>query len=750
MARKKSKRAAKKSTLGRRRVKKLQTDTKRRIAYVGLIILGLLFVLAPLDLAGPVGKTLHSLNYQTFGVGFFVVPLVLFLIPTWGYLRSKLEPHISETVAAIVSFLTLLGFVGVLFPTSSHAGLVGGGISSLFVNLFDSFLAGVILMGLTIIGLLFVFDARVAIGNLRNRFSKKDDLEEEDGLDISDGTGADQEEPEEEEVQEEPKAKKAFAINGLAKKKAPEAKEEEIVVEDQTVSHKPYTPPPLSLLNKSKGKPAVGDIKASANIIQRTLQNFRIDVEIDEVSVGPTVTRFAVKPAEGVKLSRIVGLQNELALALAAHPIRVEAPIPGKSLVGIEIPNKSKTMLGLGSIFAESEFQKSTKPLFVTLGKGVSGKTYANSVAKMPHLLIAGATGAGKSVTVHTILTALLYKNSPEQLRLIMVDPKRVELTLYNGIPHLLTPVIKDPKKAILALKWAAKEMDRRYNIMESERVRDISSYHKNIVDPAYANIDPGEEIEPGTLPEKMPYIVFVIDELADIMQMYPKELEAGIVRLAQMSRAVGIHLILSTQRPEVNVITGLIKANVPARIALRVASQIDSRTILDASGAERLLGAGDMLYQSGNMSKPARMQCPYISEEEVKKVVKFLKKEYEEELFDEIDLSEQKDSGSMFSASLDSDDEGDELYEDARELVMHAGKASTSYIQRKLRVGYARAARLMDILEENGVIGPANGSKPRQVLEQFPTEDPAQELMDENPEASDSESQDYDDEEAY
>lgn len=725
MAKKKTNQAPRKApTPDRRPVKQLDPDTKRKIAYVGLIIIGLLFVLGPLDLAGPVGKAVHGVNYRVFGSGFFIIPLILFLIPAWGYLKKRFEPHLSETIAAAVSFFFVLGFIGVLMPNSNQAGLLGNAIGSLFINLFDNLLAGAILLGVIVVSLLFVFDTRIALGKMRDRFSltKSEDEEDDDDfdLDISDGTGAEEDIQTEEEEEGEEKPKNKFAITGLNEKKKDD--NEEITVDSPVVIHGPYTPPPLSLLNKSKGKPAVGDIKASANIIQRTLQNFNIDVEIDEVSVGPTVTRFAVKPAEGVKLSRIVGLQNELALALAAHPIRVEAPIPGKSLVGIEIPNKSKTMLGLGSIFAEPEFQKANTPLFVSLGKGVSGITYNASIAKMPHLLIAGATGSGKSVTVHALLTALLYKNSPEQLRLIMVDPKRVELTLYNGVPHLLTPVIKDPKKAILALKWAAKEMDRRYNVLERERVRDISSYHSTIVEPAYANIKPNTEVEPGTLPEKMPFILFVIDELADIMQMYPKELEAGIVRLAQMSRAVGIHLVLSTQRPEVNVITGLIKANVPGRIALRVASQIDSRTILDAGGAERLLGAGDMLYQSGNMSKPIRIQCPNITEPETKKIVSFLKKEYIEELYDEIDLSEQKDGGSMYSANISDDDgEGDELYEDARELVMHAGKASTSYIQRKLRVGYARAARLMDILEENGVIGEANGSKPREVIERFP-----------------------------
>ncbi|MFQ5662126.1 MAG: DNA translocase FtsK, partial [Candidatus Paceibacteria bacterium] len=484
-------------------------------------------------------------------------------------------------------------------------------------------------------------------------------------------------------------------------------------------------PPPLSILEKDRGKPGVGDIKANANIIKRTLQNFGVDVQVDEISIGPSVTRYALKPAEGVRLSKILGLQNNLELALAAHPVRIEAPIPGRSLVGVEVPNTAKTTVGLSTLLGSSEFQNSEKPLLVSLGKDITGKSYFGNLGKMPHVLIAGATGSGKSVTIHTFITSLLFRNSAEQLRFIMIDPKRVELTLYNNIPHLLTPVITDPKKAILALKWAAKEMDRRYGVLEENSVRDIESYHESI-----AGLEDEEEEEnDGEEVEAMPYIAIVIDELADIMQMYPRELESVVVRLAQMSRAVGIHLILSTQRPSVNVITGLIKANIPSRIALQVASQIDSRTILDGSGAEKLLGSGDMLYLSGEMSKPRRLQAAFISENEVKKVAKYLIKNYGDDVQNEIDLSangtRDTNNSAVFEAILDEneDEEEDELYEEAKETVIHAGKASTSYLQRKLRIGYARAARLIDILEEKGVIGPADGAKPREVLEKYDDE---------------------------
>jgi S-DNA-T family DNA segregation ATPase FtsK/SpoIIIE len=488
-----------------------------------------------------------------------------------------------------------------------------------------------------------------------------------------------------------------------------------------TASLQTFALPPLSLLEGDRGRPGVGDIKANANIIKRTLANFGIVVEMDEISIGPSVTRYALKPAEGVRLQKIITLQQNLELALAAHPVRIEAPIPGKSLVGIEVPNSTKSIVGLGAMLGSPDFQKSEKPLYVALGRGISGESYFSNLAKMPHLLVAGATGSGKSVMIHNLLTSLLYRNAPDNLRFIMVDPKRVELTLYNKIPHLLHPVITDAKKAILALRWAAKEMDRRYNILEAESVRDIDSYHKNVLAPALKKIADGS-MQPENSPEAMPYIVIVVDELADIMQSYPRELEAAIVRLAQMSRAVGIHLIISTQRPSVNVITGLIKANVPGRIAMQVASQIDSRTILDMGGAEKLLGAGDMLYLSADMSQPARVQSAYITEHELKKVVAHLIKAGEHIPPNEINLTPTNNEvggNGMFSASLEDggEDVDDAIFEEAREAVIKAGKASTSYLQRRLRIGYSRAARVMDLLEERGVIGPQDGAKPRDVL---------------------------------
>ena len=430
-----------------------------------------------------------------------------------------------------------------------------------------------------------------------------------------------------------------------------------------------------------------------------------------EISIGPSVTQYTLRPAQGIKLSRITALHNDLALALAAHPIRIEAPIPGKSLVGIEIPNRTSALVGLRNLIEADEFQKSPVPLFFPLGLNVAGRPVYADLGKMPHLLIAGSTGAGKSVCIHSLIVSLIYRNSPQDLRFLMIDPKRVELTLYNNIPHLLAPVIIDAKKAILALRWAAKEMERRYEVISSAGVRDIHSYHQE-------------------LKESMPYLVIVIDELADIMAAYPRELEASVVRLAQMSRAVGIHLVVSTQRPSVDVITGLIKANITSRIALQVASQIDSRTILDMAGAEKLLGNGDMLYLANDMGKPRRVQGTFISEQEVKRVAAYLIDEYEG--MPEPDLLIDSDNGVQAPVldenAMNDEFLDDELYEEARQVVIQAQKASASYLQRRLRIGYARAARLLDILEERGVIGPGEGAKPREVyIKPEPEEHPSE-----------------------
>jgi S-DNA-T family DNA segregation ATPase FtsK/SpoIIIE len=691
----------------------IREETLQAVVAVIFFVLGVFFILSALGLAGPVGKTLFPFFIKLFGYGYYILPVLFFALCV-SYFRSlKQNFATAQTIGSILFFLSALGLINIM--VTDGGGMVGGLVANPLISLFDVYATSIILVALVVISFLIVFDTTLNIDSLlglktifKKIFGKKELPNEIPPIIL----------PEVNTNIEEAQLEKPSAFKSMfAKKTETEPTEEEFVsFKRKSISLAPFTPPPLSLLEKDRGKPDVGDVKANANIIKRTLQNFGIIVEMDEVSIGPSVTRYALKPAEGVKLSRILGLQNNLELALAAHPVRIEAPIPGKSLVGIEIPNSTKTTVGLGTLLAEQEFQTSDKPLLVSLGKGISGKSHFGNIAKMPHLLIAGATGSGKSVTIHAMIASLLYRNPPDNLKLIMIDPKRVELTLYNGIPHLLTPVITEAKKTILALKWMAKEMDRRYDILESHSARDIDSYHKNILLPAIEKMKAGTYGKDKELPETMPYMVIVIDELADIMQAYPRELESAIIRLAQMSRAVGIHLILSTQRPSVNVITGLIKANIPTRVALQVASQIDSRTILDQAGAEKLLGAGDMLYQSGEMSKPVRLQSAFITENEVKKLVKYLRDNYESEIPQEIDFSQDKTKNPMFDSGV-GDDDDDELYEEARETVISAGKASTSYLQRKLGVGYARAARLIDMLEERGVVGVGSGSKPRDVL---------------------------------
>jgi S-DNA-T family DNA segregation ATPase FtsK/SpoIIIE len=698
----------------------LTIEARNSIFAIACFVVVLVFVLAPFGIAGPAGDVLYSAFNSLFGIGYYLVPVLALILGISLLKEERPELAITHSIGSLLFLASGLALVDAASIDVHYGGIIGQAVFWPFMRLFGIYAGIIFVGGLLIISILVLFNDKpdwAGMGaRIRMFFSKERALEQPADEEDEDEEIA-EEISEEIEDDEEESVPVSIPVISASVQDSGETKEDDFILEKKKplkpyVSHE-YTPPPLSLLATDKGKPGTGDIKANSNIIKRTLQNFGIEVEMDEITVGPSITRYALKPAQGVKLSRITGLSSDLALALSAKTIRIEAPIPGKSLVGIEIPNKEKSMVGLASLLADDKFTHAEKPLMVALGRNVSGTSIIANLAKMPHALIAGATGSGKSVTIHTIITSLLYKNGPDDLRFIFIDPKRVELTLYNKIPHLLTPVITDPKKAILALKWAAKEMDRRYNLLEQNTSRDIESYNKKR--------GKDEDQKEGGL-EKLPYIVIIIDELADIMQTYPRELESGIVRLAQMSRAVGIHLILSTQRPSVNVVTGLIKANIPARVALQVASQIDSRTILDTPGAEKLLGAGDMLYSSGEMSSPERLQSAFISEDEVKKVVKFLVDNYADEIQNELNLTGSNISAdkSIFEASImdEGDAPDDDMYEEARQIVIDTQKASTSFLQRKLGIGYARAARLIDMLEEHGIVSAGNGAKPREVLE--------------------------------
>ncbi len=721
---------------GKNPLASVPAQTFKSIAAVLLIIVGAVLTLAGFGAAGPAGSDAYILIGRLLGAGYFLVPLLFFMLGGAALREERPAFNPLKLISSALFLITGLGFIHIV---SGKGGLFGQAIAGPAVKYFDVYAAVIGLGGVLLISLLLLLEGRISTQPFVGAWALVSSLwrKKESGEPIVTGftDEDDVEAPVPESVSDEPAPARTPITAQKVDTGAAQAKAAALSLKSLLGT---YTPPPLSLLERDKGRPGVGDIKGNANIIKRTLQNFGIQVELDEISIGPSVTRYAIKPAEGVRLSKIVALQQNLALALAAKGgIRIEAPIPGKALVGIEVPNSAKVTVGLGTLLEAPEFQESPKPLMVALGRDIAGGSLFANIAKMPHGLIAGATGSGKSVAIHGLITSLLYRCGPSQLRFIFIDPKRVELTLYRNLPHLLTPVITDAKKAIMALRWAGKEMERRYNILEEKRVRDVESYHTTILAPQLEKIKKNGGPEEGeSVPEAMPYIVVVIDELADIMQSYPRELEAGIVRLAQMSRAVGIHLVLSTQRPSVNVITGLIKANVPTRMALQVASQIDSRTILDQGGAESLLGAGDMLYLSAEMNKPVRLQNAFISEGEVKKIVDFIVNNNEAEVPVEIVPAERGSdgvglggatSGGMSGGSFDDDEAVDEdMVEQARRVVVESGKASTSYLQRRLSIGYARAARIMDALEAKGIIGPANGAKPRDILDKSTGPTPA------------------------
>lgn len=683
-------------------------QTKKGIFAIGSFVAAALLLLSYVGKGGVAGVILFRFLDFLLGKGYFFAPIMLFLVG-FSFLFSHERKLIKETVIGGALFLIFsLGIFNILFG-AGNGGALGSTVSYPLLGLFDFWAGLLIAVGFWVVSLFLVFNIPLLWQRMRTDDDEEDAVEPVGAM------------PEVAAPADEAPSLLARASAMLTSR--PDANENVAPAEaspsalaaseDADVLAPPkqsvlrrvkYKRPPFDLLQGDKGTPSSGDIRANANIIKRTLENFGIMVEMGEVSIGPTVTQYTLRPAEGVKLSRIVGLNNDLSLALAAHPLRIEAPIPGKSLVGIEVPNRSISLVGLRSLIENKSFQEASQPLMISLGRDVAGAPVYADIARMPHLLVSGSTGSGKSVNIHTLVTSLLYRNGPETLRFIFVDPKRVELSVYNDIPHLLTPVITDAKKTIQALRWAAREMDRRYDLLSVSSARDIMSFN--------AHIGKGSEQEP------LPYIIIIIDELADLMSVYPREMEASIVRLAQMARAVGIHLVVATQRPSVEVITGLIKANITSRVAFQVASQIDSRTILDSAGAEKLLGNGDMLFLAGDTGRPRRLQGAYVSEQEVKRVVEFLRDAlpaagHEEDIF-----SAKAYTGE--GSDLDDSDDGDDdaLYEEARTLIIAAGKASASYLQRRLRVGYARAARLLDLLEQRGVIGPQDGAKPREVFE--------------------------------
>ncbi len=689
----------------------LSPEAKRSIAIVFLFTFTIIFVLSLFHLAGNFGLWLNGHLSLFFGIDRYLVPFLFLLIgftlafPDRGRLSKW---NYLGLVFFFLSFNALLNllFVNVAKPLTdiAHAGGYLGQFLAILVPSVLGYWGGiVIVVALLCVSIMLVFNTSLSqalgihkqiSGWIQTRVSKnsteasvdldeeeEEEEEEEENLLIDDTD--EMEDDEEEEIIPAPK-KSLFRASPL--------KEQPIAETVLTSKKRRNITIPLDLLEHSTSKAQPGDIERNKEIIERTFHEFGIEVEMSETSVGPTVTQFTLRPSQGIKISRIVALQNDLALALAAHPLRLEAPIPGKSLVGIEVPNTKVATVTLRDVMETKEFTKNATGLSIPLGKDVSGQSYTIDLAKMPHMLIAGSTGSGKSVCLNGLIVSLLYQNGPDDLKLILVDPKRVELTMFAGIPHLLVPPIINTDDTVNALKWTVREMERRLDVLSKFGARNIDGYN--------------EKSE-----ERMPKIVVVIDELADLMSQSGREVEATIVRIAQMARAVGIHLVLATQRPSVDVITGLIKANVPGRIAFAVASQTDSRTILDMSGAEKLLGRGDMLFTCAELAKPKRIQGAYASSEEIERVVAFLRQKGEPDY--NLAITEITKAGTVFNSV--GDDEP--LFDQGVDLVIKAGKASTSFLQRHLKIGYSRAARMIDLMEEAGVVGPGEGAKPREIL---------------------------------
>jgi S-DNA-T family DNA segregation ATPase FtsK/SpoIIIE len=654
----------------------LRPETKKSVLAIIYIGLALILFLASFKQAGPAGSFVYQILNRLFGWGYYLLPAIL-LLAALSILASKERKIFGATlIGAVLFIISGLGIIDLL--TADGGGLIGSFVGLLEIP-FGRLASLIITAALLISSIIITLNIPLKLPRWR-----KSELKPREIL-----------KPEEATITI-PKEKPAFVKTTAGKEPFDAAQgKEEISILKKPLILKNYVIPPLELLKSFSEKPTIGDLRANANIIKRTLEGFGIPVEMGEITIGPTVTRYTLKPAEGVKLSKITALNQDLALALASHPIRIEAPIPGKSLVGIEVPNKAAALVRLGSLIASPEFQNSGLLGFV-IGRDVEGKPVFANIDKMPHLLIAGATNSGKSVLIHSLLISLLYKNSPATLKLILIDPKRVELSNYEDIPHLIAPIVTEGKKAVNVFRWAIQEMERRYQILLQAGSRDIQSYNVKSK-------------------ELLPYILIVIDELADLMAAYGREVEGLIIRLAQMARATGLHLIVSTQRPSVEVVTGLIKANITSRIALQVASQVDSRTILDFSGAEKLLGRGDLLFISSEFSKPKRIQSCYVSEEEIKKVINFIKAHNEPEARaaaapTELTVPEQP-------LEEFEENEEDKLFPEALTAVKAAKKASASLLQRRLKIGYARAARLLDIMENKGLIGPGEGAKPREVF---------------------------------
>ncbi|MBE6059449.1 MAG: DNA translocase FtsK [Clostridium sulfidigenes] len=753
----KKKNSSKKSTVKNNSSKAKRAKKDKLFDFNGIILitLGVLILLAllsvmfsdPTSLAGSMGVFINRIFIGLLGIGAYVLPFVLIYM---GVSYIKIDKYLKITkksLGILIFIVTTMIFVELIVLPAYYVkgnmasaiidqfkskSVLHGGIISLIITVPISSLLGkvgsyIVLFALYIISLVLInnitikelFTFEKVKSKKKSRDLKQTNIAIDEAMEYvsADGNTRDNGSSDESKIkiidfmkmdEEENRfeGKTETSIEQPNKSKENRNNIEDIDIDisfgDGNKIYAYEHPAPellhknLSSLGKNSDKK---DLLNSANKLQETLESFGVEAKVIQVTKGPSVTRFELQPHVGVKVSKIVNLADDIALNLAASGVRIEAPIPGKAAVGIEVPNKDLSAVFLREVIESEEFTLTKKNLAFALGKDIAGNCVVGDLSKMPHLLIAGATGSGKSVCINTLLISLLYKYTPQEVKLLLIDPKVVELNIYNGIPHLLIPVVTEPKKAAGALNWAVNEMTRRYKLFADNNVRNIEGYN--------------DFVEKGIIEEKLPWIVIIIDELADLMMVCPNDVEEYIGRLAQMARAAGMHLVIATQRPSVDVITGVIKANIPSRISFAVSSQIDSRTILDSSGAEKLLGKGDMLYYPVGESKPLRIQGAFVSEEEVETVVEFIRNglkelEYKKEIMDEIENSVSKSKGG---------EDCDELIDEAIKIVLEEGQASTSLLQRRLKIGYNRAARIIDEMEAEGIISGRNGSKPRQVF---------------------------------
>jgi DNA segregation ATPase FtsK/SpoIIIE, S-DNA-T family len=702
---------AKKSKRGRPRGKTKKSEPKkdsgfwRGVGAISLIIIGIILLFGAF-INAPLPEGLWNYSWSIIGASSVVAPFILIYLGGMKFMTEDQRIPPAKMAGAIALLVFYSCWLHTLFLhtgpdgllTGGHGGSIGKLLGGPIVESLGMFLASLIFFVLTIFAALFTFSIDPkSLLKLLEPFKR----EKKEGDDASEDLGELKKKVpafqlhEGVPVEHHSTGPRMSGIRNTAQKLAPNEDHAALT----TASDPNWQFPSLSLLSDKQDKADAGDVAGNAETIKETFDNFNIDIEVEGANVGPRVTQYTIKPPSGVKLSKLTALEDNLKLDLAANSIRMEAPIPGKRAVGVEVPNIKASTVTIRSLLSSNDWSESKRPLGFVIGKDIVGNPMLGDLETMPHLLVAGQTGSGKSVMINTLLTSLLYHNSPSDMKLILVDPKQVEMALYKDIPHLLSPVITEPEKCISALKWAIAEMERRLKAFAEVGKRNIGEYNSLKKE------------------EGMPYIVIVIDELYDLMAMAARDVEALIARLAAKARAAGIHLVLATQRPSVDVITGLIKANIPARIAFTTVSQVDSRTIIDQVGAEKLLGRGDMLFSIPEFPKPKRMQAALISDVETTKVCDFLRAQRAPQYDDEV-VSQPVQLNGKGSVVVSMDNEGeDDMWKDAVRVVIDSGKASTSLLQRKLRIGYGRASRLMDMMEEQGIIGQPDGAKPREVL---------------------------------